>query len=135
MSNFSGMDLNSMVPGTNTHRSVVSKTDFLKKDIIKPVVEEQSPKLKTTKALNKLQVLVCSICGVTISVGKKQESNLLEYKMFCPDCKTSFIKKNYVVDSNTKLWHRPFTDKGKAEFDTEVSKLKEKLPYEEILLK
>ena len=127
-----GLDLNDIVGNKKT----------LPKKAEEPVVTKKEPNIIYNNEENKvqniikpsLQILVCGNCGVNLSVGKKHTSKLFSYNLFCPSCKTKYVKENYVVDTNSTLWHRPFTQIGQEEFDKEVSNLKTKLPFEQIIL-
>jgi uncharacterized protein YbaR (Trm112 family) len=132
------LDLNNMLPGLNnsTNNKVTLNTTTLK--IEEPPVVSRNISEDSNKVLPKkealLQVLSCGKCSKILSVGKKQISSVFSYKLLCPHCKTLYVKKDYVVDTNSKLWHRPFTKKAQDEFDREISRLKAQLSYEEISL-
>ena len=130
----SGLNLNDMVPGQN----VIPKQSIR---IDKPV-KTSKPKQEVSSKENvsvidepvlqkkKVQMclLKCGECGIYLSVGKKQESKLLHYKLFCPECKKQFITNNFLVATSSYLWHRPFSNKGQEQFDLEIEKLKKAYP-------
>lgn len=127
-----GLDLNNMLPG-QSGSSTKAKEEIKREEIIlKDENTTTIPEVQKKESI--LQILICSKCNSILSVGKKQISSVFSYKMCCPSCKTTYVKKNYVVDTNSKLWHRPFTKKAQVEFDKEISKLKTQLKYEEITL-
>lgn len=138
-----GLDLNNMLPGVKSdtlHKSEVFMEQ--KEPILVPTVRISNKNItevfEPTKVAPKkevfLQLLICPKCNVVVSVGKEHKSSLFNYKMCCPMCSTSYSKSNYVVDTNSKLWHRPFSELAQKEFDTEVSRLKTLLKYQEISL-
>ena len=82
-----------------------------------------------------LLLLLCGSCGANLSVGKTSSKATDKLKLKCPVCGTSYEKHNYIVDSNSVLFHRPFNKDQQVQFDKEIEKTKKSLKVQTEVLK
>lgn len=79
-------------------------------------------------------ILKCE-CGKDLSVGKMTNNKEDIFTLACPSCKRTYKQEGYVVDPNSKVFHRPFDTKAEAQFDIEIENIKKTLKFDEKLLK
>ena len=87
------------------------------------------------KPYYKYLILECGECGSKLSVGKNSSNAKDKLHLKCPVCGTDYVKQNYVVDSNSVLFHRPFVQEQQAQFDEEINRLSKSVKVHTEILK